>query len=348
MTRGAPPGGPPRWPRRLAPLVQGLLLVSGLALLGGMVWQVGLAGLQRSLHTLGPWLLPFFLLDSVSLWLHTVAWAACFPPGALPVSLWHLSLVRLAGSAVNWITPTASIGGEVAKVWLLEGTLPRLQATAAVVIDKASVTVAEVGYLIVGLLCVARFFPLPAAVRWSVGGSLGGITVGLVGFLLCQRYGVLSRCLQGLSARHGGQATLQRWSQRLAPLEAHLGTFYTAYPGRFVRSVVGHGLAFLFDAVQTYILLRLLLGDQALGLANALMVAVVVAALEQMVFFVSGSLGTLEAIRFTALSALGVEQAYGIAFALVARLHNVFWNGLGLVAYAWCTSRTPAPRRGGA
>jgi hypothetical protein len=110
MTRGAPPGGPQGWPRRRAPIVQGLLLVSGLALLGGMVWQVGLAGLQTSLHAIGPWILPFLLLDSVSLWLHTVAWAACFPPGALPVSLWHLSLVRLAGSAVNWITPTASIG----------------------------------------------------------------------------------------------------------------------------------------------------------------------------------------------------------------------------------------------
>src|SRR5262249_39924094 len=129
-------------------------------------------------------------------------------------------------------------------------------------------------------------------------------------------------------------------------LEEHLGTFYTAYPGRFMWSVLGHGLAFLFDAVQTYILLGLLLGDQAPGLANAMMVAVVVAALEQMVFFVSGSLGTLEAIRFTALSALGVEQTYGVAFALVARLHNVFWNGLGLVAYAWCTPRTPSPRRG--
>jgi hypothetical protein len=235
----------------------------------------------------------------------------------------------------------------VAKVWLLAGTLPRLQATAAVVIDKASVTVAQVGYLIVGLLCVARSVPLPAAVRWSVSGSLGVITLGLVGFLLCQRYGVLSRCLKGLSAWPCGQATLQRWSQRLAPLEAHLGTFYTAYPGRFVRSVVGHGLAFLFDAVQTAILLGLLLGEQAPGLASALMVAVVVAALEQMMFFVAGSLGTLEAIRFTALSALGVEPTYGVAFALVARLHNVFWNGLGLVAYAWCTPRTASPRRGG-
>jgi hypothetical protein len=71
MTPGAQPGGPQGWTRRLAPLVKGLLLVSGLALLGGMVWQVGLAGLQTSLPAIGPWLLPFVLLDSVSLWLHT-------------------------------------------------------------------------------------------------------------------------------------------------------------------------------------------------------------------------------------------------------------------------------------
>jgi lysylphosphatidylglycerol synthase-like protein len=347
MTPGLQTGGHQRWTTRLSQLVKGLILMSGLALLGGMVWQVGLAGLQSSLHAIGPWILPFLLLDSVSLWLHTVAWAACFQPGDPPVSLWHLSLVRLAGSAVNWITPTASIGGEVAKVWLLEGKLPRMQATAAVVIDKASVTLAQMVYLVVGMFCVARYLPLPAAVRWSVSGSMGVIAVGLVGFLLCQRYGVLSRCLYGLSAWPRGQATFQRWSQCLAPLEVHLGTFYTAYPGRFMRSVLGHGLAFLFDAVQTYILLGLLLGAQAPGLAHAMMVAVVVAALEQMVFFVSGSLGTLEAIRVTALSALGVEQTYGVAFALVARLHNLFWNGLGLVAYALCTSHTPAVRQGG-
>jgi uncharacterized protein (TIRG00374 family) len=346
MTQGEQSGSRPWWGTRLAQLVKMLVLVSGLALLGGMVWQVGLAGLQASLHAIGPWLGPFLLLDSVSLWLHTMAWAACFQPGDPPVSLWHLSLVRLAGSAVNGLTPTASIGGEVAKVWLLAGTLPRKQATAAVVIDKASMTLAQIVYLVVGLLCVARSVPLPAAVRWSVCGSMGVITVGLVGFLLCQRYGVLSRCLQGLSAWPRGQVMFQRWSQHLAPLEEHLGTFYTAYPGRFVRSVLGHGLALLFDAVQTYLLLGLLLGDQAPGLARALMVAVVVAALEQMVFFVSGSPGTLEAIRFTALTALGVEQTYGMAFALVARLHNLFWNGLGLVAYAWCTPRTPRPQRG--
>jgi hypothetical protein len=54
------------------------------------------------------------------------------------------SVLRLAGSAVNWVTPLAGIGGEVVKVLLLESTMPRAQAAAAVVIDKASFLLAQI------------------------------------------------------------------------------------------------------------------------------------------------------------------------------------------------------------
>ena len=72
--------------------------------------------------------------------------------------------------------------------------------------------------------------------------------------------------------------------------------------------------------------------------------AIMVAAGEQMTFFVPGSVGTLEGIRFTALSAFGVLQVYGVAFGLVARLHQLFWNGLGLLAYALCTRGVVLPQ----
>src|SRR5262245_27706277 len=56
-----------------------------------------------------------------------------------------------------------------------------------------------------------------------------------------------------------------------------------------------------------------------------------------MCFFVPGSLGTFEGIRFTVLSTLSIAQVYGLAFGLMARLEGLFWNGLGLLAYAVCT-----------
>ena len=106
----------------------GFTCLGGLALLCSLVWQVELVELRRSVQALGLWLVPFLLLDSVSLWLHTVGWRAYFRPGQHGLHLWQLGLLRLAGSAVNWVTPLAGIGGEVVKILLLESTMPRAQA----------------------------------------------------------------------------------------------------------------------------------------------------------------------------------------------------------------------------
>jgi hypothetical protein len=78
------------------------------------------------------------------------------------------------------------------------------------------------------------------------------------------------------------------------------------------------------------------------------MVAIAVATLDQMVFFVPGSVGTLEGMRFTVLSALGVVHVYGLAFGRITRLHKLFWNSLGLLAYALCTRGAVLRRAPGA
>ena len=332
---------------RLSRIMGGLVLLGGVALLGGMVWQVGLAGLRASFQALGPWVLPFLLLDSISMLLHTAGWAACFQRHQLHLRFWQLCLVRMAGNAINRVTPTADLGGEVVKVVLLTSALPRAQAVAAVLIDKASIALAQMGYLTLGTLYLTEHLPLPIGVQRGVRLSMGLIMLGLVGFIAFQRYGLLSKFVRGLGCFNIGQARLHHLSQRLAPLDAHLAAYYTAHPWRFGLSLLLHFMAFAFDGIQTYILLRLLLGESAPSFAQAIMVAVAVAALEQMFFFVPGSLGTLEAIRFTTLSALGVVQVYGLAFGLIARLQNLFWNGLGLLAYALCTHRAvlpPAPQ----
>lgn len=292
-----------------------------------------------SVQALGLWLVPFLLLDSVSLWLHTVGWQVCFRPGQHGLQLWQLGVLRLAGSAVNWATPLAGIGGEVVKVLLLESTLPRAQAVASVVIDRASFLLAQMVYLVVGMLCLVKFLPLPGAWQWRISLSLVVISLALLAFMVCQRYGLLSAGMRRLSDLGIGRATLQRLSQRLVPLEAQLTAYYVAHPWRFVGSVLLHVLAFAFDGVQTYVLLSLLLGEHAPGLAQALMVAITVTALDQMFFFVTANLGTLEASRFMVLSALGVAQVYGLAFGLVGRIHSLAWNGLGLLAYALCLHR---------
>jgi hypothetical protein len=96
---------------RLAPRLVAIGWLAGLGVLGGMVWHVGLTDLLQSVSVVGWWLGPWVMLESVPVVLHTAGWVACFPPRHPTVAFWPLALVRLAGSAINQVTPTATLGG---------------------------------------------------------------------------------------------------------------------------------------------------------------------------------------------------------------------------------------------
>lgn len=330
---------------RISHLLVYVFLLAGLLLLGGMVWQVGITDLLTSFGVVGWWIVPWVLLEIVPVVLHTAGWAACFSKHHQAVSFGRLFIVRLAGSAINQVTPTAMIGGEVVKVLLLESTLPRALATATVVIDKASFTLAQICHLALGTLYLTGHLPVPAAVQLGLGLTIGLITLGLVGFVAAQRYGLLSKLLGWLSGFNRGRARLERWRQHLIPLETSMAAYYIAHPWRFGASVCLHFGAFAFSNIQNFLLLRLLLGANAPGLTEAIMVTITVAALDQVFFFVPARLGTFEGVRFTILSSLGVAQVAGLAFGLMARLESIVWNGFGLLAYVWYTRTEHGLRR---
>jgi hypothetical protein len=328
---------------QLSKLLIYLFFLCGIVLLGVMIQQVGLAGLIESFHAIGLWIIPFLLLKSVSVLLHTAGWMACFPGHRLHLRFWRLLLVSRAGALIEQTTPTATVGGEVVKVLLLESLLSRDQVIASVMIDKASITIAKMFYLALGMLYLAQYLSLPAELQLSLTLTIGLISLVLVGFVALQRYGLLSKCVQWLGLLRIGQERLLRLGKHLASLDTQLMTYHSAYPWRFVRSLLLHFMGYGFHVIKTYILLNLLLGSAAPGFVQAIMVSVAVDALDQIFFFVPGRIGTLEGARFMVLSALGVAQIYGLAFGLVARVEQLVWSGLGVLAYAYCSRISPLP-----
>lgn len=318
---------------RCSKILVDLFLVCGLGLLGVMAWQVGPAALLESFRAVGFWIAPYLLLRTIPTLLHTAAWMACFPQPQRHLGLWKCWLVQLAGSASNAVVPTATIGGEIVKVMLLKPSMPREQAMASVVIDKASGTIAKMAYLAVGMVYLMQHLPLPIELQLSVSLSIGLISLGLVGFVAAQRSGGLGKLVQRSGVLRLGQARLQGVAQHLVALDAHLVAYYTGRPWRFGRSLLLHVIAHVSGIFKTYVLLHLLLGVDAPGISETIMIVVAIAALDQTFFFVPGRLGTLEWARFLVLSMLGITQIYALAFVLISRVEQLVWSGLGLLAY---------------
>src|SRR5215471_1238139 len=112
------------------------LLVVGIGFLAYLLWSIGLQELGRELASLGWGLIPLILSEGVADLFHAAGWRHCLTAPYRSMSLLRLFRIRMAGFAVNYLTPTASLGGEVTKAALLSATHQGPGAVSGVLIGK--------------------------------------------------------------------------------------------------------------------------------------------------------------------------------------------------------------------
>src|SRR5262249_61445362 len=98
------------------------------------------------------WAAPLVLLPYLVITiLDTNGWR-CTLPATARVPFSSLYLVRMAGEAVNSMTPTVTVGGEPVKAHLLRAFgVSGSDALASVVIAKTALTVSQCAFVLVGL-----------------------------------------------------------------------------------------------------------------------------------------------------------------------------------------------------
>ena len=123
-------------------------------MLGLLVWNIGIGEVVAHLRQIG-WLAPLLLVPYIAIALcDAKGWACAIPfsAHARKVPLWRLSLARVAGEAVNNLTPTANLGGEPIKVYLLRAHgLTVDTGLASVVVAKTTLMVSQVVFILLGL-----------------------------------------------------------------------------------------------------------------------------------------------------------------------------------------------------
>lgn len=305
------------------------LFVLGLVALGVLVAGNDPAGILASITGLS-WRLAVVLCFPVSLVMlfDTLGWHYAFPRRSPRFAT--LLGVRLAGEAFNMVTPTAALGGEAVKVWLLLGRVPAVEGVPSVIVAKTTITIAQGLFLLLGIAVapwtLSRDSTLLAAMRWLLIVEVVGLTL----FVLAQ--------IGGLLGRAGGALSLLRPLRGLAG-QASLGgindelmRFYRSGPRRLVLSILYHLVAWLLGIAETYLILKFLGIDVSLSVATV--IEAFGAGIRIATFLVPASLGALEGGFAVIFSAVGLSPATGLSFSLVRRLREAVWIALGLVVFA--------------
>jgi len=315
------------------------VLVAGVALFAILVRSVGLERLVADLRGFGFAIVGVVAYELIIDAVNTVAWRKTLPPGA-PVGFWLLFWVRQAGVAVNQLTPTVTVGGEVVKTLLLRPRLPTAATAASLVAARMSYALGQAFLVLLGfsaMLGRMRHAPdLTTAIVLAFLITVGGV----LGFVWLQRRGIFATVIASARRLGIGGGFVERIQADGAAIDAHLADFYRDRPKAFGASVLWHVVGQLVGLIQLSFILT------ALGVPTPLVTCLAIEAfalvLDWAGFWVPGRIGAQEAGRVLVFTTFGLSAATGLAVALIMRLNQLAVAALGLAAFASLSLTQPS------
>jgi len=312
-----------------------LAVAAGLAVVAWLIYQVGPAAVWATVDSLG-WRLgvvvciPF----SLAVALDTLGWAVLLRDHPVPFVV--LVRARLAGEAVNLTTPTASVGGEPLKAYLLRPHVPLAEALASVVVDKTAVITGQALFLAAGSALAASRLPATSPILIGMVALLAVQVCCIAGFVAAQTLGVFSG--GGRVLGRIGIGSAERHQAALDALDRRLRGFYRESRGRLLVSVLLHGAACVTGGLEISLVLAFLRIDASVLSAQA--IEAFAAAVKFASFMVPASLGALEGGYVAAFEAFGIAGAVGLSYTLIRRLREAVWAAAG---YLWLASLRARP-----
>ena len=314
-----------------------LLLVIGFLTLILLVWNIGPGRIYEAASQLGPIGLFVLLIPSTVMYVvEAYGWKITLGPSAKNIPFWRVLAIRTAGEVVNMTTPTAYVGGEPLKAYLLSRhRVPIVEGLASVVIAKTTMTIAEVVFILMGI----------ALAFWRVGadGSSGQniaaalISVGVLvlvtaALVFVQQQGLFTWLLESLRKVGLKIHYLEAREEKLRSLDRTILDFYRDNRLTFCFSIGLFFVGWMAEAVEVYIIIYFL-GGPAVAL-SAISISALSVFIKSGTFFIPGSLGAQDGGNMLLLRAFGYSDVTGITFALIRRFRELVWIGLGLLCLA--------------
>ncbi len=319
-----------------------LFLTVGVLLFVLLLHKTGVRVVVKNIQTIG-WMgiTSIVILTILTHIANTRAWWFTFAEKRQSIGLQHLFRVRLAGEAINYLTP-AAMGGEFLKALLLKKKVPLTDGLATVTIAKLSQAVALGVFIIGGLTIVVPWLNLsPILKDGLVLVILGGIAA-LSLFFVVQCLGLFAGLLKVLNRLRIRHRFLTRMEEPARILDQNIARFYVGHGKRFWASVFWFFLGWMIGVLETYLILDFL--HLPATAFMAITIEVLSRLITSLLFFVPGNLGTQEGGQVLIFSLLGLDAVQGFSLGIIRRIRELIWVGIGLLILAYYQQTLKAER----
>lgn len=328
----------------MSPRLRILTFVLGAALFALLIYHAGPAQLAANLRRAGWVLLPVVLLGIPVNACYATAWRLSMIGAERTPPLGRTAVISVGAFALNLVTPFVQAGGEVFRTGAVAPWLGIQRATGVTIAYYMLHTVSNLLIWLTGVVVVLLYLPLapPLLAAFSVAAVL---MVGLVLFIfwrhqqgvvapivgLLRRLPLLRRLVRPLEARR----------EQIEQFDAVITGFYHQDRGRFFLALGVDFLGRVLACGEYWLAARGV--GLVLGLPQTLIVGALAGLAVNVVFFVPLETGVKESGLYLTFTLLGLDPVLGVYSAIVQRLREFVWVGLGLVCVSLAGGRVRQP-----
>jgi len=306
-----------------------VLTVVGVLLLLYLVQRIGLRTLWSTIVQFGPWYLLTCLIGAAGLLSQAGAWWLIMKDFFQRVPLLELFRVKIISDGFNLILPSASLGGDAMRAFLIKDRVPLSVGVPAVLFDKTIEFIASVFFLGSGLLLGLLSLRLPVALIVPAVISLAITSVGICLLVLVQKRGV-TRSLMRVSAP---LPAARRWvvkrEEKFEAMDKSLGFLYSRSNYRALFPIAVHILARCVSVLEIVAIMAVL--GAPVSYVQALFIATIVTSANTAFFLFPGQWGVQESVHVLVLQSMGFPAAVGLSLGLIRRIRKLMFVGLALV-----------------
>jgi uncharacterized protein (TIRG00374 family) len=269
------------------------------------------------------------LVSSVWYFAYALAWEIFLKGLSQRVHLWQIFKIKVAGEAINSITPFSWGGGDPARVYLLKNHIPLNEGAASVVVDRTLNNFAAVLFMLIGIVITLVKFSLPTELKVGLPIVLILILLGSVFLYSRSHEGLFQFLLDALKFLRLKRNFSEKTLKNVSEIDRHISHFYKTNRWGFLAAFSLHFFGRLCGVVEIY-LAAIFLGHP-LHLMDSYLLASMTIVVNMVFVFVPGSLGVMEGAYAGAFALLNLNPAVGTSIQIVRRVRMVFWTAMGFL-----------------